>query len=74
MNNINNYCPTSGGPIYRITKELKAEVLATIVSNAKTETGASYPYVNMAVPTRAFIRLVQHFILDRGMYKGNCMV
>ncbi|CAH0713098.1 unnamed protein product, partial [Brenthis ino] len=55
----------SGGPIYRITKDLKAEVLATIVSNAKTETGACYPYVNMAVPTRAFIRLVQHFILDR---------
>ncbi|OWR48404.1 peroxisomal leader peptide-processing protease-like isoform X2 [Danaus plexippus] len=55
----------SGGPIFRITKELKVEVLGTIVSNAKTETGASYPYINMAVPTKAFIRLVQHFILER---------
>ncbi|XP_039758966.1 peroxisomal leader peptide-processing protease [Pararge aegeria] len=55
----------SGGPIFRITKELKAEVLATIVSNAKAQTGASFPYINMAVPTRAFIRLIQHFILDR---------
>uniref|UniRef100_S4P879 Uncharacterized protein n=1 Tax=Pararge aegeria TaxID=116150 RepID=S4P879_9NEOP len=44
---------------------MKAEVLATIVSNAKAQTGASFPYINMAVPTRAFIRLIQHFILDR---------
>ncbi|XP_045452634.1 peroxisomal leader peptide-processing protease [Melitaea cinxia] len=55
----------SGGPIFRIGADLRVSVLATIVSNAKTQAGASYPYINMAVPTRAFLHLVQHFILDR---------
>ncbi|KAI5634940.1 trypsin-like peptidase domain-containing protein [Phthorimaea operculella] len=56
----------SGGPIFRVTKPPShVQVLGVIVSNAKTETGACYPYINMAVPTRAFIHLLQEFILDK---------
>ncbi|XP_045527624.1 peroxisomal leader peptide-processing protease [Pieris brassicae] len=55
----------SGGPIFRISNSNKVEVLGIIASNAKTETGACYPYINMAVPTRAFLKIIQHFILDR---------
>ncbi|XP_026320429.1 peroxisomal leader peptide-processing protease [Hyposmocoma kahamanoa] len=56
----------SGGPIFRISKrKTHVEVLGIIVSNAKTETGACYPYINMAVPTRAFIHLLQDYIQDK---------
>ncbi|XP_072942806.1 peroxisomal leader peptide-processing protease [Epargyreus clarus] len=55
----------SGGPIYRINKRSRVEVLAVIVSNAKTQGGACYPYINMAVPARTFARALQHFMLDR---------
>ncbi|KAI8419790.1 hypothetical protein MSG28_008443, partial [Choristoneura fumiferana] len=43
----------------------KVEVLGVIVSNAKTTTGACYPYINMAVPARAFVDSVQQFITDK---------
>ncbi|XP_049876920.1 peroxisomal leader peptide-processing protease isoform X2 [Pectinophora gossypiella] len=55
----------SGGPIFRLTKTNSVEVLGIIVSNAKTETGACYPYINMAVPTRAFIHLLHNFMQDK---------
>ncbi|KOB65421.1 putative heat shock protein 70 HSP70 interacting protein, partial [Operophtera brumata] len=48
----------SGGPIYRIRKPSRVEVVAIIVSNAKTHTGACYPYINMAVPAAAFTHLI----------------
>ncbi|XP_038211047.1 peroxisomal leader peptide-processing protease [Zerene cesonia] len=55
----------SGGPIFQITSNAQVRVLGIIVSNAKTETGACFPYINMAVPAKAFLRLVQQFIDDR---------
>ncbi|KPJ03191.1 Peroxisomal leader peptide-processing protease [Papilio xuthus] len=54
----------SGGPIFRLGNG-RAEVLGVIVSNAKTQTGACYPYINMAVPARAFLKLIRHFMIDR---------
>ncbi|XP_050682624.1 peroxisomal leader peptide-processing protease-like [Leptidea sinapis] len=59
----------SGGPIFRISRSSRVEVLGIIVSNAKTVTGACYPYINMAVPATAFLRLVQQFILDKDASK-----
>ncbi|CAG4947937.1 unnamed protein product [Colias eurytheme] len=55
----------SGGPIFQITNNAQVRVLGIIVSNAKTETGACFPYINMAVPAKAFVKLVQQFIEDR---------
>ncbi|KAJ0173936.1 hypothetical protein K1T71_010082 [Dendrolimus kikuchii] len=63
----------SGGPIYRITSKNSVEVLAIIVSNAKTETGACYPFINMAVPARVFKNLIQQFIADRDVTKLNLL-
>ncbi|KAI8419786.1 hypothetical protein MSG28_008443 [Choristoneura fumiferana] len=54
----------SGGPIFRLI-DTQVEVLGVIVSNAKTTTGACYPYINMAVPARAFVDSVQQFITDK---------
>ncbi|CAH2042681.1 unnamed protein product, partial [Iphiclides podalirius] len=58
----------SGGPIFRLSGG-RAEVLGVVVSTAKSHTGASYPYVNMAAPVRAFIRPLQNFILDKDITK-----
>ncbi|CAG9795503.1 unnamed protein product [Diatraea saccharalis] len=62
----------SGGPIFRLTKH-SVEVLGIIVSNAKTNTGACYPYINMAVPARAFKKLLQDFAIDRDTTKLKAM-
>ncbi|KAM3959261.1 peroxisomal leader peptide-processing protease isoform 2-T2 [Aphomia sociella] len=45
------------------------EVLAIVVSNAKTHTGACYPYINMAIPVRAFMHLIQDFIEHKDVRK-----
>ncbi|XP_013137347.1 PREDICTED: peroxisomal leader peptide-processing protease-like isoform X2 [Papilio polytes] len=56
----------SGGPIFRLGGDAgSAEVLGVIVSNAKTQTGACYPYVNMAVPARVFLTLLRNFMVDK---------
>ncbi|XP_063366973.1 peroxisomal leader peptide-processing protease-like [Cydia amplana] len=54
----------SGGPIFRIV-DSNVEVLGVIVSNAKTNTGACYPYINMAVPARAFVDSMLQYITDK---------
>ncbi|XP_052755965.1 peroxisomal leader peptide-processing protease [Galleria mellonella] len=59
----------SGGPIFRLTSDSKIEVLAIVVSNAKTHTGACYPYINMAVPVRAFMHFIQDFIQNKDVSK-----
>ncbi|KAL0820129.1 hypothetical protein ABMA28_006067 [Loxostege sticticalis] len=60
----------SGGPIYRLTKSSTLiEVLGIIVSNAKTQTGACYPYINMAVPVKAFKGVLHNFTMDKDISK-----
>ncbi|CAK1553089.1 unnamed protein product [Leptosia nina] len=54
----------SGGPIFRVNGS-RTDVVGIIVSNTKTKAGACYPYINMAVPSTAFLKLIQNFILNR---------
>ncbi|XP_068620264.1 peroxisomal leader peptide-processing protease [Battus philenor] len=58
----------SGGPIFRLSRGT-AEVLGITVSNAKTETGAYYPYINMAIPARAFVTHMKDYILNKDKTK-----
>lgn len=53
----------SGGPIIRLTSGI--EVVGIIVSNAKNDENAYYPYVNMAVPATAFKDSVQKFMISK---------
>ncbi|KAL4702801.1 hypothetical protein ACJJTC_010642 [Scirpophaga incertulas] len=62
----------SGGPIFRVNKR-SVEVVGIIVSNAKTQTGACYPYINMAVPAAAFTNILQDYTQHRDVSKLKAM-
>ncbi|XP_053614322.1 peroxisomal leader peptide-processing protease isoform X2 [Plodia interpunctella] len=59
----------SGGPIFRITQNNAVEVLGIIASSAKTQTGACYPNINMAVPVTAFAKLITNFLEEKDISK-----
>ncbi|XP_048483900.1 peroxisomal leader peptide-processing protease-like [Plutella xylostella] len=63
----------SGGAIYRITASSRVEVLGIIVCNAKTETGACFPYINMAVPASTFVHLLHTYMHDKDADKLKCI-
>ncbi|CAG9136469.1 unnamed protein product [Plutella xylostella] len=63
----------SGGAIYRITASSRVEVLGIIVCNAKTETGACFPYINMAVPAATFVHLLHTYMHDKDADKLKCI-
>ncbi|XP_041984547.1 peroxisomal leader peptide-processing protease-like isoform X3 [Aricia agestis] len=58
----------SGGPIFRLTTD-GAAVVGMIVSNARTHSGATHPYVNMAAPAAALLRPLADYMRDRDQSK-----
>ncbi|GBP90278.1 Peroxisomal leader peptide-processing protease [Eumeta japonica] len=58
----------SGGAIYRLRQSqpnMTLEVVGIIVSNARTNKEACYPYINMAVPAQAFDKQIQEYLENK---------